>query len=714
MAENIVPINELSSLGVVKDTPTVGLAPNAFTGVNNVRFRDNAVWKMKGEEVLTADLNCGTAPSSGSFGKILYIAWWSNPNLTPDDGYYIFIVEQKNSSGTVVGNRVFLKKATDSSGSAIEDITPSSLNSNNGFAPTGNWQHTEFSGGYVIILNNGIDKPHYLRDVLNNTNIADVPDLKELPGWDSYNVREKLIERTFALDTEGATKDDFLLSFDLGFKIDFTNTELYVSYLDVGVLEYYNVTPVLTGESGESGTINGSNYVPANFPTIAYDSNGVITTPAQPTTNVGNSYKIYTDTTTNSTRLWLGTNFVEGDVICVYMKSRNIVNVRCGVVRAFGNLLVAGNLIEQDSSNNSTVRNMTGVVRTSDVAAPGAIPTNWNPFSVGVNTADEFTLSSTSVIQDMQPLGDNLFIYTNNSIHVMRLTGSITAPVSFRPVTYQYGCAGLNKVIEFKGRHLIVGSNDIYTFSGNAANIESVADMRIRNYFYDNLDRNRTSKIFLLLNQAHDEIWINYPKIGFTSPECNEAIIYNYKFNTWTIRSLNNISSGVMAPIVGDGVSNSDRPWANNKINMNRLFPVLTQECTSNFSHTGSAILAADIGYKHRQINNNYSNYNSAIERKGLSATPEFKTEQFNSVALLTQGSGTLTISTTASNAPAAMPDNFNSPDKSGSFSIATDYKHDLRLNGRFISYKIDDGTSTSTSWSLTGLQLAIQEGGTR
>ena len=96
-----------------------------------------------------------------------------------------------------------------------------------------------------------------------------------------------------------------------------------------------------------------------------------------------------------------------------------------------------------------------------------------------------------------------------------------------------------------------------------------------------------------------------------------------------------------------------------------------------------------------------------------MSVTPEFYTEQFNSVALLAQGSGTLNIKTIASNSPGATID-FSSPNTTGTFNVASAYKSDIRLNGRFLSYRIDDGTSTSTSWSITGMQIAVQEGGTR
>ena len=64
MASKVVPITNLPQFGVVKDTPTVGLAPNVFTDVRNMRFRDMAAWKMKGEIAL---LKCYNGSSSWKY-----------------------------------------------------------------------------------------------------------------------------------------------------------------------------------------------------------------------------------------------------------------------------------------------------------------------------------------------------------------------------------------------------------------------------------------------------------------------------------------------------------------------------------------------------------------------------------------------------------------------------------------------------------------------
>ena len=704
MAEKVIAIENLTQLGVIKDTPTVGLAPNAFTDLKNVRIRDNAVWKMKGEidlYTLAPSIPNGAGGASRTAGEIVYITYWANPNLSPTSGYYIYILECKDSGGDVKGHRVFIKNAVTEAHES--DITPTSLVE--GFTPTGaKWQHTDFAGGFCLILNNGVDAPHYVMDTVGNTTHSSVPKLAMLPAWESYNAAPKVLEATVTL-TYGANQAvTNPRLFDLGQKIDFTINTLYVTKKTGSASRTEVVPRTATDQAGSGTTPSGGainvNFVPGNQPA----------TPAVFSSQANNfDYTIYTNTDTNTTVINFGSNIVADDVVQCFVVSRNPVKTTCGVIRSFGNFLVAGNLKEVDSTNNAkTIRKMTGVVRTSDVAVPGAVPQNWNPFAAGTNTADEFTLSDTSTVQDLVPLLGNLYIYTNTSIHKMGLTNSAIAPVNFVPVTHQYGGQTTNGMIEFSGRHLVVGSNDIYIFTGNPGNIQSVADMRIRDHFYNSLNPTYESNLFVMNNKANDEIWICFPNLSSTG-KCNEAIIYNYTLNNWTIRDLNNVVYGVIAPVKGDATSGSDRPWSASIINENKQFPVMAQANTGN-----NKLIVADVGYQFSG-----SNYTSFIERKSMSVTPEFYTEQFNSMALLTQqpssasASNTLKVKTVASNAPSANID-FSSPDKEGTFTIATGYKSDVRLNGRFISYRIDDSSGVSTKWSLTGMQVTVQEGGTR
>ena len=517
MAEDL-NIVDVASKGVVKDTPPIALAPNIFTDVRNVRFKDGAIRKIEGELLLNNITDDQSSPKS--LGKVRYFAVWENPNLQPTGCYYVFVVDLLNNN-IIVGQKVYIQ---DHSGTK-KDVTPTTLNSGNGFTfTTDGWQHTLFSGGFNFIINNGIEKPHYIQDTPGNTNINNIV-LAELPGWDSYNVEQTTYNDTFVTGNSNV--------FDLGQKVDFVNNSIIVTGT--------NTKSAQAGSPSGSGTLNGTNFVPGALPG---------STPSV----TGDNFQIYTDAATNTTVIVIG-NLSNTNTVNVNIKSRNPVFVRCGVIESFRDLLVAGNLTEVDSTNTSNVvRRLSGVVRTSDVAAPGAIPNNWNPFTTGVSTADEFTLSETSVIQDMKSLQGNMYIYSTDSIHVMRLTGNVNAPVSFTPVTDEYGCLTTGGVVEYDGKHFIVGSNDIYVFVGNPGNIQSLADGKVRDYFKENLNPTHEKQLQLLNNHAENEIWVCYPTLDSLAGELNEALIYNYRDNTWTIRDLDSVMSAAVGPIKGGGV----------------------------------------------------------------------------------------------------------------------------------------------------------------
>ena len=515
MAEDL-NIVDIASKGVVKDTPPIALAPNIFTDVRNVRFKDGAIRKMEGELLLNNIQDELTG--SLSHGKVRYFAVWQDPNLQPTGCYYIFVVDLLNNN-IIVGQKVYIQ---DHLGTK-RDITPSTLNSGNGFTfSTDGWMHTLFNGGFTFIINNGIEKPHYIKDTPGNTNINNIV-LAELPGWDSYNVAQTTHSDTFSTGDTNV--------FDLGQKVDFAANKISVTGTTTKIVQ--------AGTPAGSGTQNDINFVPGALPG---------STPSV----TGDRFQIYTDASTNTTVVVIG-NLSDGDTVTVDINSRNPVNVRCGVLEAFGNLLVAGDLTEIDTSGN-TIRRLSGVVRTSDVAAPGALPINWNPFEAGASTADEFTLSETSQIQDMKPLQGNMYIYATDSIHAMRLTGNVNVPVSFAPVTDEYGALTKGAVKEYDGKHFVVGRNDIYVFQGNPSNIQTLSGGRVQTYFFDNLNPIHENQLMLMQNHLENEIWVCYPTLDSLAGELDEVLIWNYRDNTWTIRDLNGVMSGDMGPVKGGGV----------------------------------------------------------------------------------------------------------------------------------------------------------------
>ena len=230
----------------------------------------------------------------------------------------------------------------------------------------------------------------------------------------------------------------------------------------------------------------------------------------------------------------------------------NDLFVTCKIIVAFNNLLVAGGLLEIDTSNaNAVVRNLRGVVRSSDVAAPGTIPQNWNPFAIGAGTADELLIADTGEITSIVELQGKLMVYTASSINQVNVTEQGLTSLS---LTREYGATSLHSVIEFDGKHIVQGSNDIYQFTGHPASIQSISDGRVRRFYYNNVHGSYTSNTMIIRDNTYDEIWVCYVSNENTVGKLDTALVWNYRTNVWSKRSLPNLSTIASGPITGGGV----------------------------------------------------------------------------------------------------------------------------------------------------------------
>jgi len=216
------------------------------------------------------------------------------------------------------------------------------------------------------------------------------------------------------------------------------------------------------------------------------------------------------------------------------------LTVTAKVVRSLNYSLVAANLTIADSTSGLTTY-APSTVRVSVQAATGAIPSVWQPGTT-TDTADEFEINSTSPILDMAELRGNMFIYSSDSISILSIGINGTRVV---PYSRSYGILSQDCVCEFDGKHFVVDRNDIYLHNGSG-NIESLADFRIKKYFFNNLNKNAIDKVHVTRHAYYKEIWINYPK--GSSTVCSEALIYNYKNNTWSKRQATNMTYSFFGP----------------------------------------------------------------------------------------------------------------------------------------------------------------------
>lgn len=723
MSEQVVPVTGLNTVGLVKDTPAIALPPNAFSDVMNVRFSNGCVSKMSGEKEIISSL---TGDTNTFVGTYKHIAWWANPNLTPSDGYFLVVTQNNNL------DRVYVIRASDGYVRDLQISVPSG----------GTWQHTVYQGGYAIVLNNGIARPMYILDADGNLDITTL-DMFELPGWDSYYANEVAFNDVY--DTA-----IHLPEFDLGRIVDFDAEQVIVSvYSSASELKFQVTLDSVTTVS--QCTLSYDQSTDSHFVTIATAPGG---DPA------------FTDFLEN------------GDTVYISIRTLSTVQVRAGVIRTWGDTLVAGNLttinaplvesvdsgfgvitftenhslvagdqisitqpwfakgiytvnnfVEGLADNQISVgalpsglydvvrytivdgsraiRNQPGVVRISDVAGAGAIPHNWNPYTEGVSTAEEFTLATTGIVQDLVQMQGNLYVYTNNSIHLLTRTGNSAIPYVADIASSTHGALCMDSVIEFRGKHIVVGSDDIYEFSGHPASIKSLAYERVRDYLYDNINADYSDNLFLMLNSAQDEIWINFPTYNSGFGAIDEQLIFNYNGGTWTRRAMTPIITGVMA----NTKYIEDSGALSNNVDPSVYRPVFV---------TSGDIIGVDFNNKFTDMNDNP--YESYIERKEAPMTPEFDVESLHSVALwvgkAVDEDVNLKLRFRPTDYPSQTVNNDLSVDTTDAvnvtFTIGDDYKADVRTAGRFINYRITDDSVGTNNWFLSGMQLDIKKGGRR
>ena len=585
----IVPVREVGTRGIIRDIPSVLLPTNAWSDGRNVRFDNDSVEKIAGHEVMFAARDEQAA--GGTNIEPIIVQYWPRPNTR----YYIYgnarQMYRVDGAGNVSNiNPLMMNQGSDRMTNPY--LTPDGTPTNDPdlaarvmFDDNGQWQSTLFNGGYSVVVNNGLDTPHYITFSSSTPGAPQTLSLTPLPGFPGYD-----------------------------------------------------------------------------------DADGTAT---------------------------------------------------AKVIRSFDGILIAGNIVR--NARTSTPEYLPGqVLLSAQVATGEGFPDSWTPTAGLTTTADSVQLSVSSPIQEIVSLRGRAFVFTEDSIHYVqprRRAGGVTASGE---VNVGKGCLTTGCAVAFEGQIFVVDKNDIYTTSGTGS-VQSVANHIVRDYFFNNLDngvdtisnRFHYENAFVQLNQAQDEIWICYPTrqqpgegdaaYSLRVGRCNEALIWNYRENYWTIRDMPNSRSATYGP-VSDGTR-----YVESSENI-----IFTGYRSTTLPGETEYLLAGDVG--NTFADNDFEAYveRRSLELDGDTQTSDWTGELYPKV----EGSGTLQINMRGDNTL------FNSLNKTltgndrrlykGSFDIEKDYKIDPKVNGRFTSYRISSQPETlaeeAKHWRMASFSFNVRE----
>lgn len=368
---------------------------------------------------------------------------------------------------------------------------------------------------------------------------------------------------------------------------------------------------------------------------------------------------------------------------------------RAEAIRAYKGALVAINITK------GTDR-YTSMVKTSSVANPGDIPSSWDETDP-TTLAREFDLSETSdECIDLLAMGDQMIIYKNASMYAMTL-GSSDEVYRFQRLPGSDGIMAKGCVVDTPFGHVVLTANDVVIHQGQGA--KSIADGVIKDFIFNNINRTASNRAFLCVNPGAKEVLVCFPSEA--SETCDLCAVWNWRYQTWGIRSLPNVTYGdtgqidVQSALFSwdsdtDSWDSDTTSWSDTDFSPNENRVLFSRD---------TGLTAFDVGTSELG-----ETMNAYIERKGISF------EDAGTKVLLCKGAipridapaGTvIPIQLGAHMVPEEDP-TYADP---VNFTVGTDYKIDSMVSGKYLAAKI--GGEVDAIWKIRSFALDIEVMGT-
>ena len=202
----------------------------------------------------------------------------------------------------------------------------------------------------------------------------------------------------------------------------------------------------------------------------------------------------------------------------------------CKAMRSFGPYLIAMNMKEGVDEYPDTLR-------WSHPAERNEVPISWNESDpatlAGINTLG----GDGGDIIDGLALRNSFIVYRDDGITVLEYSND-SYVFNARNLTTEVHIANINCIAEVKGTHFVIASNDILQVTGDK--VQSILHDRARVRYSAVLNQNALDACFAVHNTTTKEFWACIPTGD--SLVANQAWLYNYRDNTWTIHDINDIT----------------------------------------------------------------------------------------------------------------------------------------------------------------------------
>lgn len=404
---------------------------------------------------------------------------------------------------------------------------------------------------------------------------------------------------------------------------------------------------------------------------------------------------------------------------------------RCGRVRSFNNRLFAMDMYEAQSSGAFIHYPLR--LRWSNFSEENQAPTLWDDL-VANRDAEDFAAAvedgyagwadmadSKGTIQDILPLNNYLFVYTENEVYQAYPTNRSDNPFQFKKLYNDMGALAPDCVVEVDGKHFVVTQHDVILHNGVSR--KSIAINRVKQKLIDEISsvNPRATKCYLYNDRK--EVWVAYVKPG--SPRgtcyCNKAAVWNWEFDTWYFMDLPGALSFCLTDpavklhaltwadmsdkfdpaITWDDERIDNWPWQLRSQNYKQQITIVSsagkgfyQLDAGKFTHNW--VTKGFDGNKNRKYFWKVTPVKLMFERECIdfdNATQEWMMKHVQSFYVQASGQGTFSLTTGGSQSTGTSPDKHSVYD----YTVGSSRKANVRLNHKYLSYKIEDNDLQST-----------------
>jgi len=157
-------------------------------------------------------------------------------------------------------------------------------------------------------------------------------------------------------------------------------------------------------------------------------------------------------------------------------------------------------------------------------------PTDWNSAD-----ANEVNVATGKIVKGLPVRGGSnspsgLF-WSLDSLVRMSYIGGVGTPAQYWRydiISSQTSILSSQCVIEYDGIYYWIGVDRFLLYNGV---VKEIPNNMNQNYFFDNLNYSQSQKVWATKVPRYGEVWWYFP--SGDSEECNDAIIYNTRENTW-------------------------------------------------------------------------------------------------------------------------------------------------------------------------------------